>query len=805
MRLVVAVLLLMLPVVAVGVAPVKGALVPLDALGGSSSSSRRTSCSSLLWAARCGAIVAVVAVAGVARTPVVREPSRSVPAVGWAQGVARALVAREPSRWHPAVDDAQGVARALVAREPSRRHPAVAAAQGVARAPVAREPPHLSAGVCEVQGVARAQAAREPPGAPHIAAGAHAAECIGSCAPAAVHIASFAPSSRRLVGLCRAAGVARLGSAVRTSEVASPCEGTPGPGGPDSRVVTLGGARGVARAPVAREPLGPGGVTPLEGTHPLLAVRTNQRSLQYGSAGRGSQVVLSGLRFDDHVAPDVGVDTLRVRRKNAAVLHRYTKGSFIKAREMLRNPDAKARGLARLHEDIYAKTTRRTMRARLATLIKLSNSAGVDLLPATVHSVHLLAAALKEGGYRSGGSYLGILAKEHMRANYVWSPDLTCAAAEARRSLSRGLGPEKRARTVDLEAVTTRSNGKCMAAVVDVDFVIVGALWLLRGAEAAALLGEQATVDDDNLQACLVLGATKTNPGGRDCKRSLRCCCKEGGPQGLGAAICPVHALLRVLARRAARGLTGKHPLFAGRGGCAITAAGARQAICRACGEDGMTEHSMRRMGAQFYARRGVPLAIIQHIGRWGSAAVQRYVEHALEGRASWAPLVASGGLDVGQVVGACGGSGQATFDLQLIEGLVRHCVEQKVALDRRAKRRRAAAGAAPVPEVGPQVAALRAELKADIAHVADLAAGSLVAVRSTRTSGCHLVKVAGRAFHPRQWVTHCGWYFGTAPHEPCAPADVKCRRGCLNASRQVGGGTGRGDGILAGQRPQAA
>ena len=50
----------------------------------------------------------------------------------------------------------------------------------------------------------------------------------------------------------------------------------------------------------------------------------------------------------------------------------------------------------------------------------------------------------------------------------------------------------------------------------------------------------------------------------------------------------------------------------------------------------------MRCMGAQYYARRGVPLAVIQHIGRWGSATVLKYVEQALEGRASWAPVVAA-------------------------------------------------------------------------------------------------------------------------------------------------------------------
>ena len=254
-----------------------------------------------------------------------------------------------------------------------------------------------------------------------------------------------------------------------------------------------------------------------------------------------------------------------------------------------------------------------------------------------------------------------------------------------------------------------------------------------------------------------------------------------------------MHALLRVFSRRAADGLTGKHPLFPGSGGLALTAAMATQAICRACRTEGMSEHSLRRMGAQFYARRGVPLAIIQHIGRWGSAAVGRYVEHALEGRAAWAPLVATGGLDVGQVVGAYGGGGQATLDLRMLDGLVRHCVRQAVSQPSSAKRRRAASETGPVASLVQRVDEIRDELKADIAQVAEVAAGALVAVRSTVTKVGHLVKVAGRAVHPSVWETHCGWHFGSAPHVACSVAEVTCRRACAAALRLDGSVTGRG------------
>jgi len=60
----IAVLMLLTPPV-LGVRPVKGALVPLSAIGGSSSSRARSASSSLLWAVRCGALVAGAAAVAV--------------------------------------------------------------------------------------------------------------------------------------------------------------------------------------------------------------------------------------------------------------------------------------------------------------------------------------------------------------------------------------------------------------------------------------------------------------------------------------------------------------------------------------------------------------------------------------------------------------------------------------------------------------------------------------------------------------------------------------------------------------------
>ena len=257
------------------------------------------------------------------------------------------------------------------------------------------------------------------------------------------------------------------------------------------------------------------------------------------------------------------MDTLGVRRRCAPKLSSYAVGSLARARAMLRCPVARAGGLARLSEDVYARSTRRSRKSRIATLEKLAADAQLALVPATVECISFLAGALKAGKYRSGAGYLGILAKIHKQAGNCWSPDLEVARTDAVRSLERGLGPAKRARVVDLEAVVGRRGDTGGTQQGDIDFVIVGALWMLRGAEAAALLGDQVSVWEDSSQASIVLGAFKTNPAGRECTRTLRCSCGRistcGEDEGadLGKSTCPVHALARVVLRRAGLGLTG--------------------------------------------------------------------------------------------------------------------------------------------------------------------------------------------------------------------------------------------------------
>ena len=158
-------------------------------------------------------------------------------------------------------------------------------------------------------------------------------------------------------------------------------------------------------------------------------------------------------------------------------------------------------------------------------------------------------------------------------------------------------------------------------------------LWLLRGAELAALLGEQAEVDLVKRRASLSLSATKTDPGAAGRLRAHACSCTSSGGevQQDEGALCPVHLLAAVLADRQARGLSPKHALFASDCGSAPS----RKAMCSTIKlvtlDDGASEHSLRRSGAQFYARDGADVAAVQHLGRWGGPTSLRYIEEVDE------------------------------------------------------------------------------------------------------------------------------------------------------------------------------
>ena len=141
--------------------------------------------------------------------------------------------------------------------------------------------------------------------------------------------------------------------------------------------------------------------------------------------------------------------------------------------------------MAEFLADRFAPSTRLARASRTRTLETLIADAGHPALPVTAEGIYAVAAALKAGGYRTGRAYLGIWEVMHREGGHAWTDELRQAKAWATASLQRGLGPAISASTFDLEKwVVTAPAGD------DADMLIVGTLWMMRGAELAGLLVE---------------------------------------------------------------------------------------------------------------------------------------------------------------------------------------------------------------------------------------------------------------------------------------------------------------------------
>ena len=116
---------------------------------------------------------------------------------------------------------------------------------------------------------------------------------------------------------------------------------------------------------------------------------------------------------------------------------------------------------------------------------------------------------------------------------------------------------------------------------------------------------------------------------------------------GRRMALCPVLALDLVLRFRESLGLSGKDPLFPRLDGSATSTRGVCHAYTSLLGVP-VTEHSFRREGAQYFTRHGVAEAVVMFIGRWGSAAVKRYIDDAIASVASMAARDAAASISRG-------------------------------------------------------------------------------------------------------------------------------------------------------------
>lgn len=471
-----------------------------------------------------------------------------------------------------------------------------------------------------------------------------------------------------------------------------------------------------------------------------------------------------------------GVDRRGVKRKGAPLVHEYKTGSLKRARAIMLCSRFRTEGRRDLVQDVHARTTQRAQEARLKTLHRLARDGEFDLLPMTVDKLELICGALKRAKYRSGRAYISLWRCVHLREGHAWSERLGAACRDCIRSLERGLGPARRAHTVELERIMAvgRHDSPVVGGgpICPVDVIVCASLWMMRGLEAASVLGDQASISEDETSATIDLGPTKTNPTGRECPRTLRCCCR------VEPSKCPVHALLRIMAARRRMGMSDQDALFPTPEGMASSRRGIIGSLRSVSGSSRLTEHSMRRMGAQYYARHGVSNSYIEFMGRWGSATVLLYIGEALQNRASESAVIAARGSSSSESSAALCARLRQSHHLADVN------------------RRR---GDSDGDAVGAEIASIAAEwltkIRSEIQAAKDEVSKDWLieqrrqwgGVRRAANDTVHEVLIGHAPFSTSIWVTRCGWSFGQARHERCRADDITCRKCLLYSSGKLG------------------
>ena len=330
------------------------------------------------------------------------------------------------------------------------------------------------------------------------------------------------------------------------------------------------------------------------------------------------------------------------------------KGSLGEALRIASSHSTRHEAMVEYSESVYAPQTVASKAAMRNTWSSVAEKLGSRPLPVTVELVHQVASALKAAGYRAAAAYVNEALQWHKREGYPVSDALELAVRDAKRAVTRALGPKRRAAEVKIHwfeiLLTTPEvyqlqswpNHRRLAWILGYHF-------LLREAELSCLFLEDVTLNLELKQISLHLPVSKTDPAGRGCRRTLRCECAQGFV--VTCAFC--NGLKLVTQQQGALGALGiakdqwaQYPLI-GR------VDNPRQVVSKADVVDALrwdagflreslpeaaelepqevSGHSLRRSGCKGLARLGVPLELIQFMSRHSSQAVLDYVEEAME------------------------------------------------------------------------------------------------------------------------------------------------------------------------------
>ncbi|CAE7242685.1 unnamed protein product [Symbiodinium sp. CCMP2592] len=472
------------------------------------------------------------------------------------------------------------------------------------------------------------------------------------------------------------------------------------------------------------------------------------------------------------------------------------------------DPQNTQRAIDELESAVFASTTRRSVDSRIRFWLKIAERHGVEPWPLDHYRIKLLAACLKDGGYKSAQLYLdaAIYHHEHVLQLDV-PPALKKAARRFARAAVRGMPGSKLKQAFDLGVLSTLVRFQAAPEPLDcrrphhaVDVVIIACWFMLREVEIAGARVQDLTLSSATFGGGITLDLPlhKTAQRGQTelTRRSLRCVCTA-----VIHPLCPACAARRHVARLHADGAKApSSALFPTSTTEPRTKAASIEMfllVLAACGVETHMDHpdgrrvpifgghAARVSGATFLAARGVAIAIIQLLGRWASAAVERYTQSA--------PLTYAAAAIPAQAL--------ATRPAEAAGSTAASSSHSPLALpapdDDDDAERPTAASPTRSPDAMPEVDFVPAPLRpAAVAQVVGENATRFI--MNARSKIVHLPGADETATEKHEWTAKCGWPYGIRQFfrlsaEP--PDPRRCQR-CfpvvaLDAATEVGSSDG--------------
>ena len=312
-------------------------------------------------------------------------------------------------------------------------------------------------------------------------------------------------------------------------------------------------------------------------------------------------------------------------------------------------PENRESAVKRLHQDVLAHTPTAPMTSRVKTWQEWCRAWGVLPFPLDATNVACAAASMKEGSYRSCAQYFSVAVKYqerhlHLRVDEV----IHQLIRDFKRSILRGLGPESLKDAFDVSSLRSalqkaeRQAGPWDASdeVCVTDAVLIASWFMLREIEFGGLRRSHLYLSAGKIH--LLLPVQKTDTQGNLCERSLSCSCRLRRHP-----FCPYHAGVRHLQRLSlfedASRATARFA-FPAQDGMELRKTAVTTAFRRTLAAAGVATtrpdeagrpqqrfqgHVCRVSGGQWLIALGISVTVVQLLGRWSSAAINRYIQTA--------------------------------------------------------------------------------------------------------------------------------------------------------------------------------